>query len=71
MNKEEQTEFRDWLNTLPQYLAAADATSHKVPEKVEENPQPANKPSARFSKILGNRQSKTYSVDRLNEILRK
>jgi hypothetical protein len=71
MNKEEQTEFKDWLSTLPQYLAVADATSHKVSEKVEEPPQPTSKPSTRFSKILGNRQSKTYSVDRLNEILHK
>ena len=70
MNKAEQTEFQNWLGTLPQFLAAADTSSGKASEKVEETLQ-TSKPLTRFSRILGSKQSKTCSVDRLDEIIGK
>ncbi|MCJ7770694.1 hypothetical protein MUP37_03850 [Candidatus Bathyarchaeota archaeon] len=71
LSKAEQTDFHDWLSTLPRFLAAVDASSEEASEKVEQVPQQTSKVSMRFSKILGNKQSKTCSVDRLDEILEK
>lgn len=70
MSKAEQTEFQNWLSTLPQFLAATDTSSGKESEKIEETLQ-TSKPLTRFSKILGSKQGKTCSVDRLDEIIGK
>ena len=71
MTSTNQTEFNDWLNGLSKFLADHDASSTKKPKKVTTVTRESNSLSLHLSGLLRNKQSKTYPVDRLNEILEK
>ncbi len=71
MKQENQTEFHSWLSSLPKFLEDYDASIKKAAENVTVVTQESNGPSIHKPNILGNKQSKTYPVDRLDEILEK